>query len=577
MLELSTVSSFIGILKHLSGMKWQNILLNLLTLTALWALWFLIANRVWLANLLMGIVCGIISIINYFVILYHGMPLSFLVLRNLPAAMNVLSNYTFSMDANVGKLLMLTGSVIALSFLCRYLVNDRKLSMKAIAIRDCILILCCLGIFTWGYLGPNPVKPVKTLTWTWTEPYLQYGYVPCTVESLMQSISIVNRPDGYSPEAVEDIAIPSEYSGTDATPDIILILNESFFDLRQVTDLETDRSYFPHIQAMDNLLTGYAVIPGPGGGTNGAEYELLTCNSLQLMPAVTPFNALGLTDANSIVSHLSALGYTTLAAHSEPAVNYSRGIAYPRLGFDRVYFEPDFKDVEYYYDRWFETDESLYKNLIRWYEETPSQDPRFLYLLTIQNHGPHDINPSQHDRIHVKTDFGEYTESVNEFLTCLSLSDEAFYGLTEYFRSADRPVIICMMGDHAPTLAKSIIDSDYSQEEAALRQRTVPLVIWANFPLREQSLGTMSANYVLPSLLEIGGVKLSPYYRYLLNMKSEVPIFTSYGKYYDKDGTLYSFSSASGSPYEKLVDGYLYLEYHNLQSTRNQSLYDPDP
>lgn len=358
------------------------------------------------------------------------------------------------------------------------------------------------------------------------------------------------------------------------TPDIILILNESFYDLQQIVDFEADAPYMKNITSMDNLLKGYAVVPGAGGGTNSAEYELLTSNSLELMPGVTPFNTVNLNGANSIVSHLGALGYYSVAAHSEPAVNYSRITGYRDLQFSETHFEEDFMDVTYFHDRWFETDESLYKNMIRWYEAAPEEVPRFMYLLTIQNHGSYEMNAPEHDTVHTRSDLGGSTELANEFLSCISLTDQAFKNLTDYFSAVDRPVIVCMVGDHAPNFTNSII-SQYSDAETDLRKRSVPLLIWANYELENIELGTMSMNYVVPTLLEIANVQLTPYYSYMLQLKEQVPILTSYGDYYDADMTLYSYDADEGKLYEQMVDNYFYLEYENLQTKRNQNLFNP--
>ena len=71
------------------------------------------------------------------------------------------------------------------------------------------------------------------------------------------------------------------------------------------------------------------------------------------------------------------------AAHSESENSYNRLQSYPKLGFQDVRFDLDFKNKEYYGNRqYYETDESVYQNLIQWYEEMPEDRPRFLYLLT---------------------------------------------------------------------------------------------------------------------------------------------------------------------------------------------------
>lgn len=355
----------------------------------------------------------------------------------------------------------------------------------------------------------------------------------------------------------------------------MLILNETFFDLNQVADIQTDVPYLAGISGLDNLLSGYALSPNAGGGTNNSEYELLSSNSLYLMPGITPFVALDLTDAKTVSSHMGALGYRTSAAHSGASSNYSRSYAYPALQFQNVRFIQDFQDLTTYEQRAYATDESVYKNLIRWYEEDPKDQPRFHYLLTIQNHGDYDVLPQESDTVHVQNDFGYYTEIINEYLTQIKQSDEAFVELTRYFSQVDRPVIVCMVSDHAPTFAKEIASKSLSEQERNLVTRKVPLLIWANYPLEQQDLGTMSMNYVVPTLLDIAGVQLSPYYSYLLQLKEQVPILTSYGDYYDAQGNRYTYDTDTGAPYEEAVDNYFYLEYENLKKERNQAFFQP--
>ena len=573
MLELSSGSS----LSHLQSMEIRYILLNWITLGVILTAFLIVSNRVWLSCLLCTYFCGIVAIINHYVLMYHGMPLSFLVLKNLATAMKVASSYSFKIDRIVVALLL---AMILLSAFVWWTYNRTKLmhtpnKKHCIGIRNAVLVIAGAGLLYFSYFGSNPVKPKKTIGWSWSEAYHKYGYTSCTIESITQSINIINQPEGYYDGVVETIEIQPDGNDYVLTPDVILILNETFYDLSQVADFDTDVPYLQNIENMDNTRIGYAITPSIGGGTNSSEYELLTSNSLQLMPGITPFNVLDLFGANSIVSHLNELGYYTTGSHSEQAVNYSRGQGYRALGFQNTYFDNDFLNKEYYYGRWFETDKCLYENLIRWYEESPVNAPRFQYLLTIQNHGAWNIDNPEHDIVHVKNDFGENTESMNEFLTGMYLSDQAFKGLTDYFAQQNRQVIVCMVGDHAPNFAKDIIDEKYSEQEQQLLLRKVPLVIWANFDLGDYELGTMSMNYVVPTLFDLAKIELSPYYSYLLEIKESVPILSSYGSYYTLDGDMYKYDEDDGSEYRGLVEDYFYLEYNNLQESRNQNLFMP--
>lgn len=552
------------------------IILNLATIGVFWCLLLILFNRVWLANLLCSCVCGCIAIVNYYVIRFHGMPLSFLLLRNFATAMNVLSSYSITLTPDAWKMLAIMLGCILLALAVKFLGAGRKIAISRgyIILRNVVLLMGCFLVVYKGYVCEKSVKPKNTISWSWVEAYSTYGYPACTIETLIQSFSDVSAPDGYTPEKTDTLPTAAEKENAQ-TPDVVLILNETFFDLNQVADIQTDVPYLAGISALDNLLSGYALSPNAGGGTNNSEYELLSSNSLYLMPGITPFVTLDLTDAKTISSHMGALGYRTSAAHSGASSNYSRSYAYPALQFQNVRFIQDFQELTTYEQRAYATDESVYKNLIRWYEEESMDQPRFHYLLTIQNHGDYDVLPQESDTVHVQNDFGYYTEIINEYLTQIKQSDDAFVELTRYFSQVDRPVIVCMVGDHAPTFAKEIASKSLSEQERNLVTRKVPLLIWANYPLEQQDLGTMSMNYVVPTLLDIAGVQLSPYYSYLLQLKEQVPILTSYGDYYDAQGNRYTYDTDAGAPYEEAVDNYFYLEYENLKKERNQALFQP--
>lgn len=565
-----------GMETYLSFAVGKCVVLNLLTIGIIWSVFLIASNRVWLSNLLCGCFCGIVAVINYYVIALHGMPLSFLLLRNFQTAMNVISSYSIVLDKYVARILALLVLVIILSLITRWISKGRceRKPRSQILIRDVLLFAVCSMVFYWGYLGKNPVKPVKTIGWGWQESYSAYGYIPCTIETFFQVFSDIDEPAGYTEQAVDSLKIVDKTKEEPVTPDIILILNETFSDLRQLTDVKTDAPFLENIESIENLLTGYALSPGAGNGTNSSEYEILSSNSLRLLPGVTPFNTLNLVGASSIVSNLNALGYFTLGSHSEPASNYSRLTGYRDLQFQQVHFKEDFTDLSYPGERPYATDASLYTNLIRWYEEAPADSPRFLYMLTIQNHGDYNGCDEHYDLVHIENDWGDNTEAANEYLSLVSLSDIAFKELLTYFSQVDRPVIVCMLGDHIPSFAKEHINGE-DPTQINLLQRKVPLLIWANYPLEQQELGTMSMNYVVPTLLDIAGVQLSPYYSYLLQLKEQVPILTSYGDYYDAQGNRYTYDTDTGAPYEEAVDNYFYLEYENLKKERNQALFQP--
>ena len=365
------------------------------------------------------------------------------------------------------------------------------------------------------------------------------------------------------------------------SPDIILILNETFYDLHQTSYYATDVDYMQGINSLDGAITGYAVVPSIGGGTNKSEYEFLTGNSMApLSLSGSPFFTVDMNDAPSLVTMLKAQGYETTACHPSNAVNYSRNSAYPAMGFDHVYFIDSFDGLESPRDRWYESDESTYANVIRWYEENRTaaaeegvDRPQFLYCLTIQNHGNWSSSDDSYDTVHAIGNFGGYNDDVNEYLTGIAESDAAFVELVDYFAHSDRPAIVCMAGDHSPSFAASIADSEtYSEDELDLLLRATPYVIWANYDLADSSIDTLeyvSMNHLPAAVAQLAGVGLSPYFAFQLELMKTFPIVTAYGAYYDSEGNRYSYESECDTQ----VMDYRYLDYANIMGEGDPALF----
>lgn len=545
------------------GLELKYILLNILTILVVTNILVCFVKRWWIASIITNTLFFVISVVNYYVIQFHSMPLSVNEIRNLGTAMGVIGSYKLKVDRFVAFIILFYIISLAFIFLLKKSEGEIIYTWKRVLIQD--LIVCSLsGIIIYkGYLSENAIKGAKNIEYAWQDTFHKYGYVACSIDLIRQAIHVIQKPNGYSEEKIQNlVSTETAPEQVQNTPDIILILNETFFDLRQVADIEADQEFLSYWDNTSNAVKGFAVAPLVGGGTNCSEYEVLTGNSLQIMPGITPFYVLDLENSNSIAENLRELGYSTLAAHSESKNSYNRFQSYPKLGFEQTKFDSEFKDKEYYGDRkYFETDQSLYKNLITWYENMPEEKPRFMYLLTIQNHGDWDINAGDEDIVHVDNDFTTVTDHVNEYLSCIKKSDEAFHALLEYFENVDRQVVVCMLGDHSPWIANSIFDEKYLAEKD-IRLRGTPFMIWSNVEIEEKDLGYISMNYLTPTLFEVAGVKTSPYYKYMQQLKADLPIISSYGKYYDKAGNVYDYDE--NTIYTERINNYFNLEFNAL-------------
>ena len=182
----------------------------------------------------------------------------------------------------------------------------------------------------FGYFGPVTIKPKTTYGWAWQNTYYTYGYLAGTIEATSLMSDPIIEPENYTDTAVQtaaqkagDYVAPASPESAEDYPDVVMILSESFYDFDLVTDLQADTGIMPVTKNLPNSVYGHTISPHVGGGTNSTEYEMLTSNSLILMPSITPFNWLNLYNANSVVSYLKGLGYTTMAAHPYTCLLYT--------------------------------------------------------------------------------------------------------------------------------------------------------------------------------------------------------------------------------------------------------------
>ena len=588
-----------GVTESFLALQWPLYApLNALTAFCLTLILFAMLGRWWLSTALSGAVFTIIALINYYTRDLHGSALMPQDILNLGTAAEVMGSYTLKITHDVIKIALLFLPILAIAFVQRRLCKGapKRASWPARGVRVAGSALCVFLVMFFGYFGPVTIKPKTTYGWAWQNTYYTYGYLAGTIEATSLMADPIIEPEGYSDAAaVEAFAKADGYTGPATAetaqdyPDVVLILSESFYDFDLVTDLQADTDIMPVTKNLPNSVYGHTISPHVGGGTNLTEYEMLTSNSLILMPSITPFNWLNLYNANSVVSYLKGLGYSTMAAHPYTNSNYQRDSAWLALGFDETHFEDDFPTQDRYGDRPYQTDSATYKDWEKLYEAMPEDKPRFSFLVSIQSHGDYDMNDASLDVVHAATDYGEYDELMDEYLSCIKMTDAAVQELCDYFTAqyekTGRKVIVAMAGDHAPSFVTHVADPSFAAagNDLELLQRSTPFFIWANYPLEHTDaavsttdpLNRMDMVMLTPTLLQQAGLPLSDYYKYLLEMKQNTPVVTAANDYMKADGTTAKYGVDPAL--DAWVKGYLNLEYNNIgaHAKRDQSIFTP--
>ncbi|SDH15408.1 LTA synthase family protein [Marvinbryantia formatexigens] len=548
---------------------------NILTAAMLLLLFLIITNSMRAACSLLVFISIIFCIANYYVCRFRDIPILASDLYSWRTAAAVAGSYSYK--PNFACLIALqTGLVYFFAFRC--LGNTRLFSLKrrlAFTGAGCI----ALGIFAKGFLFSDFLQS-RGVSFSMFKPLVAYNSNG-TYLAVIRSFQYlkIDRPENYSADGAAGIAAgyPSDKAtASDDYPNIIIIIDEAFSDLGVVGDLETNTDYMPFIHSLqENTIHGYTYASVLGGGTANSEFEVLTGNSIALLPQnCIAFQVYLKNEMPSLVSACADLGYQGLiAVHPYNASNYGRMTAYPLLGFQTYLSKSDFpKDAPRI--RNYISNMAVNDMIIQKYEEAKasSDSPFLFYTMTMQNHSSYRKEPTNlQDTIQLPV---HPDAEAQQYLNLIKHSDEAFEELTGYFSQTDDPTVILYLGDHQPNMntefLNSITDGEYENwnDEEMMKRYAVPFILWSNYDMPAKEYEKTSMNFLQSILFENCNLPMTGYQKYLLDFAREVPAFTANG-YWGADGGFYTKDDTS-SPYYETVQEYCSLIYNNLKDIRNR-------
>ncbi len=545
MVEWSSVSCFSF---EYPAYIYLNLLLYLLPMLLL----YVVLRRCTLA---IGIGSGfflIMAIINHYYGELRDNPLEWTDILQARTAANVISEYTFNIDTSI-KLILGCFAVL----LCALFIG---IGLKKTTFHWAKLAIGLLSVFLLSGLFYINIPILGRYDgWQPKNVSAKYGYAVSFAGYIRSSV--VEKPEDYSVATVN--AILEQYvseDSTGATPNVILIMSESFCDLPTHWGFETNEDpleYYHSLIGTENVITGTLLSSVYGGGTANTEYEFLTGNSLYTIPVSTcPYAQYLSTKQQSVIWYMKNKGYSTIAFHPYYSNGYFRSSVYPLLGFD-VFYSLDSTDlpVELTLLRNYVSDESDFETIIALYEAKDENEPFFIFNVTMQNHGGYRTGM---DSIY-PLDETLQTATIMEYLSILDYTDDAFKMLFDYFSQVEEDTIILIFGDHQPT--QNDLGSD---DDAAY---LADFIIWANFDIEEASDVFTSPNYLYSMVLEQAGMDLTAYQNFLLTLQESYPAMNMYG-YYDSDYVWHDRETAeSGS----LLWQYQCLSYHNIFDKKNMT------
>lgn len=553
-------------------------------------------------------VCFGLALAHCYIVEFRGTPFIPMDFLGITTAANVANTYNYSPTYTMVIAILIFIFIIVLGIKIK---TPKYNTITKIVSRTFMGTFFACIMFLFYFTSIFADAGVRPDFWNQSRGYRNYGFVFsffCNTKYLYMS-----EPSGYDANSVGDYVSSAVSENDDKNPtitvtgnepNIICIMNESLSDLSVLGEFTTNQDYMPFMRNLtENTVKGNLYVPVIGAGTSNTEFEFLTGHSTAFLPSGS--NAYMLYVKNplaSLVSTLEGQGYSSYALHPYYASGWNRISVYENLGFNSFVSLENLIDISilndytqngsdadylqslvdtYYPDRQnmlirqYVSDSYDYKLIIYDFENRDKSVPYFVFNVTMQNHGGYTKSASNFDECIGITSSDVYYNKASKYLSLVKASDDAFKELVEYFSNVDEPTVICMFGDHQPSIETEFISSllgvgnlnglTIEQEQA---RHITPFYIWANYDIEEQYIDKLSSNYLSSYLLDIAGIKLTEYNKYLLKLSETLPVIDTVG-YIDANNTYYRWSDKT--EYRDILSEYEKIQYNNIFDSEHRS------
>ncbi|AOI77810.1 LTA synthase family protein [Burkholderia sp. NRF60-BP8] len=280
-------------------------------------------------------------------------------------------------------------------------------------------------------------------------------------------------------------------------PDVVVIQSESFFDVRRVGPA-INRDILSRFDraCQEATVYGELTVPAWGANTMRTEFSVLTGLSFERLGYARfyPYAFVRRACA-SIASWFGRGGYETLALHPYYADFFGRNRVFPLLGFNT------FLDIEYFADAPragpYISDAAVLDAVITALE-SEREKPRFIFAMTMENHGPlhlEQVLPGESSSRHTLGE-GASWRDLTAYLRHIENADAMIGRLLDHLRASDRETVVCFYGDHVPALPHVF-------EKLGVSPQTSDYFIWRNYGTDTPECRDLAAEELGVALLHV--------------------------------------------------------------------------
>ncbi|SFP93864.1 Phosphoglycerol transferase MdoB [Mesorhizobium sp. NFR06] len=353
------------------------------------------------------------------------------------------------------------------------------------------------------------------IMWDQKENYASNGFA--LAFALNVPMAHVSAPPGYSQKTMDAIMRPDVVASVpDEKPDIIVVMSESFWDPTKLPGVTIKPDPIPTVRA---LRSGSMFSPEFGGMTANIEFEALTGFSNAFLPAGSiPYQQYVRTPTPSLATFLKSEGYRARAIHPGTNWFWNRGAVYADFGFNDFRSEETLPPMEKRGP--LASDAAMTDEIMR--EADASDDPVFLFAVSLQNHGPYEPYRYYNPTHSVDAAISSWArESLLSYAEGSADADHGLQRLIDWAKARQRPTVIAFFGDHLPPLGPVYVETGFLKDnvaprkepsaDAALEHHNTPLIIWSNRSGPVENLGAVSPAFLPYHILTTAGIT-HPYY-----------------------------------------------------------------
>lgn len=281
--------------------------------------------------------------------------------------------------------------------------------------------------------------------------------------------------------------------GPGGLPDLVMVQSESFFDVRRLYPGVRPQilEQFDRLRR-EALVHGLLEVPAWGANTMRTEFSVLTGIAPEVLGVhrFNPYRRFARGGVLALPHRLRDLGYETVCIHPYPMGFFGRDRIFAGLGFDRFIDIAAFQDAPRQGP--YVADAAVTRKVAEVLGSAVR--PAFIFVITMENHGPlHLERVGQDDRARLYLDPPpQGWDDLTVYLRHLANADRMFGDLAELLASRPRGGVLCLFGDHVPTMPKVYEDLGFADGRT-------DYLIW---PSRSAPLGRIDrAAHALPLVL----------------------------------------------------------------------------